>query len=822
MANGHASVSDVGDNNQQGEDERAVGTVSEVKDSALDRRIVFRRGLIESVNVPPANAVLLNPASSSLPVKATQAKVNGSASGQQSQQRPEPPIDINDPTLPPEGKQLCEDADIDRLAEWKDIKGATKGLVNLGNTCYLNSTLQCLAHTPVLVNWLRAYRSPKRTGFDWVFTLKGVLQAMHSGGRQALQPVDVVRNLKRLSPKFRPHRQEDAQEFASFLLEACQNVLLQSYGGKIHPLVAETTPMRRMFGGWLRSRISWDPKEELIALRKKTPTAKPHRSKPVSDTFDPFTFLNLEIVGGSVQSSLRNFMKAEQLDSSNMYRTPSGAYVRAKKCFSVFRPPRVLVVHLKRFVQNDRFGRTDKISRRVQFDEELDLSECLSRRAPCSYKLTGVVVHIGSSQHSGHYVAYARSANGVWSLFDDSSVRQVGIQEVLRSEAYMLFYQRNEHYVPAAPSPYLAPSSPATPPTIAADGLSKRAKRKLAKLQFHEPQLKERPLTSSVSSASIGRRFANSPADVDAGRPPRTPPPSLRTSNTSATHGAPGNSQSPMQQEEARPPSLGALRKRKRLKQPVSSADSSKKRRRVRYESQALNAEAAAAFQQPEDRNEYWRQVKKAQESQSSGDEGPQVIRARDVPRRLSSAATKKTTPPPDDAPESKPQPDAEVPGPVRLSMEDAVWGSAVDSHRKSGKKRPVVNAASEQDATTAQAWLTHRGGDEARTGNWAGADTDTVGGVLKRGGRHEEAAAAEWNRAVDQPRQKKRRVKRTDEGGGSAAFQQRADQATTQREAERRRALEQETVEVRWAAPPTERKRRKLAMRKVAADTYK
>ncbi|KAK1606546.1 hypothetical protein QYE76_030219 [Lolium multiflorum] len=66
-----------------------------------------------------------------------------------------------------------------------------------------------------------------------------------------------------------------------------------------------------------------------------------------------------------------------------------------------------------------------------------------------SYRLVGVIEHIGVGVNVGHYIAYVRASRGQqgsgpssWVCANDSIVRQASLEEVLRCEAYILFYER--------------------------------------------------------------------------------------------------------------------------------------------------------------------------------------------------------------------------------------------------------------------------------------------------------------------------------------------------------------------------------------------
>ena len=144
------------------------------------------------------------------------------------------------------------------------------------------------------------------------------------------------------------------------------------------------------------------------------------------------------------------------------------------KQISIHEPPNVLTLHMKRF----EFGHSaSKISKRIEFDIELDLAPFMSSLGPTGkgqpqgsghiYDLYGVLVHHGYSVHSGHYLSYVRNSSGVWQQCDDTRVITVSEREVLNQQAYILFYIRRfpKHALkPNVPSAAPQASGPAAAP----------------------------------------------------------------------------------------------------------------------------------------------------------------------------------------------------------------------------------------------------------------------------------------------------------------------------------------------------------------------
>lgn len=101
------------------------------------------------------------------------------------------------------------------------------GLVNLGNTCYLNTTAQCLLAAPVLTPFFAtgqyARHVSRRSRMGWQGRIAdewgSVVRDAWSGDFSTIAPVALKQAIAELQPRFSGYEQHDASEVLAFLLD---------------------------------------------------------------------------------------------------------------------------------------------------------------------------------------------------------------------------------------------------------------------------------------------------------------------------------------------------------------------------------------------------------------------------------------------------------------------------------------------------------------------------------------------------------------------------------------------------------------------------
>ncbi|XP_074783576.1 ubiquitin carboxyl-terminal hydrolase 2 isoform X1 [Athene noctua] len=367
--------------------------------------------------------------------------------------------------LPPSGtrcaSQPCErnDAYCDTPARdptsSKAVQGLT-GLRNLGNTCFMNSILQCLSNTKELRDYclqnhyLRDLNNNSRMRTALMSEFAKLIQLLWtSSPNDSVSPSEFKTQIQRYAPRFVGYNQQDAQEFLRFLLDG-----LHSEVNRVLVRPRASTDTLDHLPDDEKSRQMWRRYQEredsrigdlFVGQLKSSLTCS--ECGYCSTAFDPFWDLSLPIPKKgygevTLMDCLRLFTKEDVLDGDEKPTCcRCKARTRCTKKFSIQKFPKILVLHLKRF--SEARIRTSKLTTFVNFQlKDLDLREFASQSCNHAvYNLYAVSNHSGTTM-GGHYTAYCKSpVSSEWHSFNDSRVTPMSSSHVRSSDAYLLFYE---------------------------------------------------------------------------------------------------------------------------------------------------------------------------------------------------------------------------------------------------------------------------------------------------------------------------------------------------------------------------------------------
>jgi len=326
------------------------------------------------------------------------------------------------------------------------------GFVNLRNTCYFNTSLQCLLCIDDFRTFVLTYMNsgPVLSHLADMYAL------------QPKKPVNPERLLRALASalgdKMHLGEQNDMQEFVLLFV----GELVKQLGRTIDaPVVAKYDRMQRDTALDVDARFkacmdhAW-----LLANRREYSAVVPlffgqqimqlecDRCGDVQHNYENFMSIPLAFPGdraaSSIQRMLDDFMATEAVPSRRC--DGCGRTCAATKMHRLWRLPRVLMLFVKRFDATLR-----KIDADIDVGPTLDMTKYyVDRKKPPSsrgeYELVSVGCHTGS-MGSGHYFALCRDdaqscAQPGWKLYDDDCVRTIAsYTDVPSSKYYTLFYR---------------------------------------------------------------------------------------------------------------------------------------------------------------------------------------------------------------------------------------------------------------------------------------------------------------------------------------------------------------------------------------------
>lgn len=347
------------------------------------------------------------------------------------------------------------------------------GILNLGNTCYINVNIQMILNCKLLNNLLLEKKDKidtKELLYSYICILNRLEEIRKQESIEMKEETDkiYIRKLKLSSfiEKFRnifsqvAFNQQDCLEGLTFILSNFHETLSKTHELTDPLLILDNVRYNKEIKNICLKHFERDIKKDYSLffnlfysyyLTTITCDKCKHKVNKIEQYKEISLNLSKENSDNNLEKLLEYYFTNEKLDD---YRCDKCEVKECNKKITLLNTPKYLLVQLKRFEFNPKTFNMSKILKEVNYPLFLDMDKyCLEDninkklKTKNVYELNSIINHLGASLQSGHYTSFHK-INNQWFYADDSDIQKVDEDFLFlkRSKmiSYVLIYERKD------------------------------------------------------------------------------------------------------------------------------------------------------------------------------------------------------------------------------------------------------------------------------------------------------------------------------------------------------------------------------------------